>query len=695
MIKKVRLLALLVIPAMISSCTYNHFIIQPRISEVNVSDLRTAYAVDETFADSSELTITAKYNNGELKEYTLADISSLSLTYVKDGKNVNQDIKEKFTVVGEYKFYVEIENVKSNTLTFEVLEHHVFVESLSLSGESTIQNKTSTSLSLSVQPENYTTAIEYEYNDPYLVKAVKTNSGLDIYALKAGNLVITISSYKNETEKVSSTFELSITPTMSVVHMNETYRDYSKNTAYGNSYSVCPSTGNPKLLVIPVWFSDSNKIITKSRDHVRDDIRKAYFGTPEDTGWNSVASYYNYESHGRLNLSGTISNWYECGISYKTVGKANYSTSNLVNNAVKWYFNNNPSDNRRNYDSDNDGFLDGIMLIYAAPDYTQSSDIYNLTNLWAYCSWMNGTVVDGIKPCVYFWASYDFMYNKERAKIITGNYYGNGDNNHCAIDAHTFIHEMGHVFGLDDYYDYSGQYNPACGFSMQDYNVGGHDPYSVMALGWADAIIPDSSQTIAISEFQYSHDLILLSPSFNEYNSPFDEYLLIELYSPNGLNDFDSKYKYNSQYPQGPRVPGIRLWHVDARLVKYTSSDISISESASTHQGNIATAMSNTYFKSESEKSYDYISKLGKDYADYNLLQMIRNNKTATYHSSTTLVKSDMFLAGNSFDMSTFNRQFVNGDKLNSSKSLGWSFTVDKIELVSGVYNATITVTKN
>ena len=694
MIKKTRLLPLLILPLVLSGCTFNHFDIKFRINEVTISDLRTSYAIDDVFGTDSELTITAKYNNGELKEYTLSEVDQARLSYVNEGSTHEMQLSDKFTVAAEYEFYVVIDSIKSNTLKFNVLEHHVFVESMSLEGENSIQSKSSTTLFLKVEPENYTTAIEYEYSDQYLAQFTKTSTGLEIYALKAGELTITASSYKSKTEKISTTFELTITPTNSVVKMEETYKDYSQNTAYGSGYSVCPSLGNPKLLVVPVWFTDSDTIITKSRDHVRDDIRKAYFGTPEETGWNSVASYYNSESHGRLNLSGTITEWYACGISYKIAGKNGYSTATLVNNAVKWYFNNNPSDNRANYDSDNDGYLDGVMLIYAAPDYSQDG-FSNYGNLWAYCSWMSGTEVGGIKPCVYFWASYDFMYNKTRSQLITGNYYGNGDNTHCSIDAHTFIHEMGHVFGLDDYYDYSGQYNPAGGFSMQDFNVGGHDPFSVMALGWADAIIPDSTQTIVVSEFQYSHDLILLSPSFNEYNSPYDEYLLLELYSPNGLNKFDSRYKYNSGYPMGPRVPGIRLWHVDARLAIYRNGGVSFADYASVHQGNVLTAMSNTYFKNDSHSSTGYISKLGKEYADYNLLQMIRNNKTATYYPTTVLSRSDLFLAGSSFDMSMYNRQFVNGNKLNSSNDLGWSFSVDKIESVNGIYNATITVTKS
>ena len=56
------------------------------------------------------------------------------------------------------------------------------------------------------------------------------------------------------------------------------------------------------------------------------------------------------------------------------------------------------------------------------------------------------------------------------------------------------------------------QKNPSGCFSMQDYNVGGHDPYSMMALGWVKPYIPTDSCEIKIKPFQTNHDLILLTP---------------------------------------------------------------------------------------------------------------------------------------------------------------------------------------
>ncbi len=356
----------------------------------------------------------------------------------------------------------------------------------------------------------------------------------------------------------------------------------------------------------------------------------------------------------------------------------------LVESATNWYFTNNPSESRKDYDRDGDGYLDGVMLIYGAPDYaTLGNNDYD--NLWAYCYWLQDTSNNNNTnpgPNVFFWASYDFMYDSSKASVRTGkSSYGNGDCSHASIDAHTYIHEMGHVFGLDDYYDYgSNNYSPAGGFSMQDYNVGGHDPYSVMALGWADPYIPTQSCDITISAFQKTHDLILLTPSWNSYDSPFDEYLLLELYTPTGLNALDSTYRYDSSYPQGPNVAGIRLWHVDARLAYCTSltsqgyptyaySKITTNPAYNATYG-ITHAFSNTVGNA------DYGSVLGSSYYNYHLLSLVRNNTSTGVNTTSKLSSSDLFRNGSSFSMSTYSSQFVKSGKLNSNVSLGWSFSV-------------------
>ena len=421
-------------------------------------------------------------------------------------------------------------------------------------------------------------------------------------------------------------------------------------------------------------------------------------------GWESVESYYETESFGALSLTGTVSAWYEVNKNYSYYASDPYSeetdagcpkTMALAEEATNWYFTNHTSENRSDYDCDNDGYLDGVMLIYAAPDYiTLNNDNYD--NLWAYCYWVQdySAQVPG-NPGVnaFFWASYDFMYGREVANSRAGTRYCAGDTSHCKIDTHTFIHEMGHMFGLEDYYDYSENgYSPAGGFSMQDYNVGGHDPFSSFALGWGKAYIPTGDATIDLKPFATSGEMILLSPSWNTYNSAFDEYLLLEYYTDQGLNELDSTYMYMSQYgkvyPIGSKDYGIRLWHVDARLLytltgAFSASKITTNPDITT--GRVYSLTTNTYDDGDEYTAF-YLSPLAQDptdpnydkkYAEYNQLQLIRNKTTANAKPKDLFDSTALFKKGDSFTMDKFSKQFVNSGKLNSGIDLGFSFEVN------------------
>ena len=222
---------------------------------------------------------------------------------------------------------------------------------------------------------------------------------------------------------------------------------------------------------------------------------------------------------------------------------------------------------------------------------------------------------------------------------------------------------------------------------MQDWNVGGHDPYSIMAMGWGDPYIPKESGTITIGAFQETHDMILLTPEWNDIDSPFDEYLLIELYTPTGLNASDALHHYDVS-PQGPLAIGVRLWHVDARLIKYGTASFFSDASVK----GCEVAMKNTYY---SNGNTDYITSLGRTYANFNELQLIRNDIEETYQQTKSLEADDLFYPGDTFTMEKYASQFYRKGKLNSRTDLGWTFKVKKIygNLLGNVF-ADIQVTK-
>ena len=250
---------------------------------------------------------------------------------------------------------------------------------------------------------------------------------------------------------------------------------------------------------------------------------------------------------------------------------------------------------------------------------------------------------------------------------------------------------MGHVFGLEDYYDYSGQYNPAAGFSMQDNNVGGHDPFSSYALGWGKAYIPTETTTIDLKPFSETGEMILLDPTPNANNSPFDEYLLLEYYTPTGLNKFDSDYKYGNRYPQGPKDSGIRLWHVDARLAQYhysySGGSFSLTTQLPSNDNRVKMGMSNTY---DDGSESAYLSPLGSQYYDFNILQLIRNGSSFDYMPTNDFASGNMFKANATFSADKVKNQFKKTGKFNDNTNFGFTFKVNALDQ----NRASITVTK-
>jgi len=506
-----------------------------------------------------------------------------------------------------------------------------------------------------------------------------SSTGL-ITALAIGETTVKATSEYDESWSATCKIKVGSPDEIEPTALNYTYDDYTKYNYF--SLSNYPNKGKSKMLVIPVWFKDSTTYLSEDKKaNIRNDINTTFFGTKEQTGWHSLKTYYETESRGNKEIEGVTSDWYTS--TYK-ISELNSSDSSnvIVNDATNWYFTNNPTDSRKNYDSNGDGFIDAVVCVYAAPN-KQNCGI-DKDALWAYTIWYQSYSANKTNPTlnVYFWGSYDFMYGSNTAYSRTGKNYAGGDTRYCNLDPHCYIHEMGHVLGLPDYYDYSGSYSPAAGFSMQDYNVGSHDPYSIMAMGWTKPYIPSQSATLRIRPFQESGDLILLSNKGYGVDSPFDEYFLLEYYTPTGLNEFDTDNSYRYGYPSGTKDVGIRLWHVDARLYSFSKDQWTTNPTID----GVYHAMSNSYGNANN------VSYLGSNYVNYNILQLIRADSGHNYKPTAQFNSNNLFKNGSSFSITgnNYKNQFYQSGKLNSGDAFNWSFEV--LSCVDG--GATIKVTK-
>ena len=313
-----------------------------------------------------------------------------------------------------------------------------------------------------------------------------------------------------------------------------------------------PASGEAKVIVFVVDFPD--KLITDDAK-VLSDTNLAFNGNSEDLVYESLNSYYLKSSYNKLNLSADIFGVYTAknnSTYYETLNTQFYATdpqtgeylypdathpdSDLIFEILTQY---DSQINYSDYDANNDGYIDGVYVIYNHEiSYESGSDLW-----WAYqYYYYYEDSFDGVAPNYYVWSGLDFFYEGEEP-----------------LNARTIIHETGHMLGLEDYYDYYPDdfYNSGgLGTFMMDYNVGDHDAFSKLLLGWINPIIIETSATVDILPLASSGDVLLIIDEWK--GTIFDEYLLVIYYTPEMLNELDKSYIFTE--------PGILVFHVSAAI---------------------------------------------------------------------------------------------------------------------------------
>ncbi len=421
------------------------------------------------------------------------------------------------------------------------------------------------------------------------------------------------------------------------------------------------SVGNPKMLVIPVDFKDySCQVLDNGCDGTRSDIQKAYFGKSEDTvvsggdsdGWESVSSFYYKSSFEKLNITGTVTPWFTYN---KTVGEISEMSTNaaqmILLEAVDWYKeyckeNSLPFD----FDADQDGYIDCVQLIYVVPENYANSNTW-----WAYTSSLRGSLpdYDMANPYQFVFASQSFMYHDKHY-----------------VDAHTYIHETGHVLGLDDYYNTnkSGPLSiprPAGGIDMMDHNIGDHCAYSKFALEWISPKIVTGEGQITLRPTTTTGDAIIVTPQWN--GTAFDEYLMIEFHRPIGLNQKDSSRKYAGAYPLVMDQNGIKVYHIDSRMAFVDAMSYEVVE--------FTTSFKQDAFHTTIMAHSNTPSNAGED--DYRLVHLLESSGKDTFITrGGTASNETLFKAGDTFGV----KKDVFGDfKFHSGAKLPFVFEITSI----------------
>ncbi|MCI2068560.1 MAG: hypothetical protein LKJ88_03180 [Bacilli bacterium] len=473
--------------------------------------------------------------------------------------------------------------------------------------------------------------------------------------------------------------------------------DFNKNknlTCMGDA--TLNSLGTKKILVIPVTFKNCATFTSAQLAK----INKAYNGEASDTGWQSLKSYYETASYGKLTIESVIADPYVVQMNdYETdatiadtakdtsfegrVYNQTYSTGQLADDIVKSY---SSKYNMADFDLDNDGLVDGVEMVYiGGREWVNGSD--DPTSVWWNFTYIANTTNNEPNTHiagVYFWSQLTMLEN---------GYYSTD------IDTHTLVHESGHMLGLDDYYSYDYDSNGRapenpCGIvDMMDGNIGDQNAFSKWLLGWTSPkYLTGKVDTfdLTLNSFADTGDcLILRNTSTDPWNGmPYDEYLMLEYYTPTKLNEQDSVMGYPEWKRAGTggcyKKPGLKVFHVDARLANVDTSDLSTLAYTDTLSRNLFYAASNT---GSSSMDINTSKKTGeKTYnSPYRLIEAVPATGIDYFGSSDYSHLGDQtVLFGNvlngcgglTFSMEKMKSIFPNGTLFNDGSTLDYDFMV-------------------
>lgn len=345
-----------------------------------------------------------------------------------------------------------------------------------------------------------------------------------------------------------------------VYNIDFTKATYAKNVTWLADYKDgCPTTGNVKVLVIPVQFSDK----IAPNNYSLDTLKNAFNGTNGKTDYYSVAEYYKKSSYEKLNLEFVVmEEWFTASktssyyINYETYVdgyQLSIGDQVVMNEALAYW---SKTIDLSQFDSDGNKIIDAVVLV-------NTLDIdYDVDMQWAYRYWNYYTDDDGyyyeynnVSANDYLWASYQFLFEDENGGFTDTD----------AVNTYTFIHEFGHVLGADDYYDtsYSDENSsgPMDGYDVMDMATADHCAYTKFNYGWLTTsrlVVAETSVTLELEAFSKAGDTIIIANNWDDDLGVYQEYFIVTYYTNDGLNSGNGFGLFEKE--------GIVVYHVNASL---------------------------------------------------------------------------------------------------------------------------------
>lgn len=318
------------------------------------------------------------------------------------------------------------------------------------------------------------------------------------------------------------------------------------------------STGTVRTLTVLIDFKD-NRASDKLPGLTTQTIAQNIYGTGTAAAgafapYESVNAYYRRASQGRVDIQGSVLGWYGFsknrsdyqpkvqGLSeLEKAKKENRAIFDMVTEAMGSF---DANHDFAQYDNDNDGDVDLVTILYAGEP----------------TGWMS------------FWWAYRWeffvaeasarKFDGKRLKQFVFQFVDTRGDSDSDFAPNTLLHEMGHAFGLPDYYDYLAGVGPdggVGGLDMMDANLGNHNAFSRWLLDWIEPKIvgagpPVARQLTASGATSTSDKALAVFPNLTRTDAPAGELFMIE-----------NRFRVGNDGDQaGAPGDGLLIWHVVA-----------------------------------------------------------------------------------------------------------------------------------
>lgn len=444
------------------------------------------------------------------------------------------------------------------------------------------------------------------------------------------------------------------------------------------------SVGTQNVLVVPITFNDQKdridndwlSLLKKTLGNVMDANGNVTKHTLSNGEW-PLSEYLATSSYGKFTANFYIAEPYVINATgkeyfYESVPESIYSD-------IEASLHNQNFDNSK-FDQNGDGYYDVVILINTlcmadgdGISYGQGS----MSGAYEYSLYMTsdnaGTAQNPTINTCFSAAAFHLFGDQEEL---------NEDN----VKTHTLIHEFGHTFGLMDYYCNGKPQNTIGKFDMEADNQGDWNSYSKYVMGWIEPTVVDGSKEsveIEIGAYSTHGDAILIRAlGYNGTGTPFDEYIMIDLFAHDGLYE-----KHSLQYGLSETV-GVRIYHVNSlyELQTVRGDNNPNSTFAAPHHS----ASDTSKYATQGKYLLEMVQK-----GNVNTFMKDLDLNSCTHEEilGTYVDKDDLFYQGDVFTVEDYDNFFYNG-KMDNGMEFGYKITVKSIVEDGANSTATILIEK-